>query len=328
MENTIRHFDYLDFAKGIGIILVIMGHTIFPVHEAISIFHMPLFFFLAGITLKIYPDFELFLLRKTDRIFIPYLFFSFLSFITARIVGYEGSIFNGPLWFLQSLFGALIISELVLKSEKLNKWSWAFLLAFVTYTYISSHSKYPFFPFDTDFDIMIRSSVYVLAGYYLKDFVFTYSIRDTKLNSALVFIIMSIFFAVLCYVSIFKLGAGGGWLYGEILRYNILLFYLTSLAGIFTVISFCKTFESSKAIKPFIWLGRNSLVIMCVHYPFLQWWNQLMSSWDFYANGDYMQKALIALLSYSIAIAFSLPFVFLSKRVFPHLTGYKSILSK
>ena len=63
-----EHLEYLDFAKGIGIILVIMGHTIFPVHEAISIFHMPLFFFLAGITLKVYPDFELFLLRKIDRI--------------------------------------------------------------------------------------------------------------------------------------------------------------------------------------------------------------------------------------------------------------------
>ena len=37
-----RHLDYLDIAKGIGIIFVIMGYTIFPVHEASSIFHMPL----------------------------------------------------------------------------------------------------------------------------------------------------------------------------------------------------------------------------------------------------------------------------------------------
>ena len=318
-----RHLDFLDMAKGVGIVLVIMGHTIFPVHEAISIFHMPLFFFLAGITLKVYPNFELFLLRKIDRIFIPYVFFSLLSWIVARIVGYEGSIFNGPLWFLQSLFGALIISELILK--KFNKWGWAFLLVFVIYTYISLHLKYPLFPFDTDFDLMIRSSVYVLVGYYLKDVVFTCSIRDTKLNSALIFAVMSVLYAVLCYVSIFKLGAKGGFLYGDILQYNIVLFYLTSMSGILAVIFLCKI---SIIIKPLIWLGKNSLVIMCVHYPFLQWWNPLVSSWDYYANGDYINKALVALLSYIVAIAFSIPFVIISKRLFPHVTGYKPILSK
>ena len=247
-----------------------------------------------------------------------------LSWFVARIVGYDGSIFNGPLWFLQSLFGALIISELILK--KFNKCVWAFLLAFVIYTYISLRLKYPIFPFDEDFDRMIRSSVYVLLGYYFKDFVYNPSIKNIKSN--IIFVVMSVLFVILCYVSIFKMGAKGGFLYGDILQYNIVLFYLTSLAGIFTVIFFCKTLESYKVIKPFIWLGKNSLVIMCVHYPFLQLWNPFVSSWEFYANGDYIHKALVAILSYSVAIAFSLPFVFLSKRVFPHLTGYKSILSK
>lgn len=321
-----RHLDYLDIAKGIGIILVIMGHTIFPVHEAISIFHMPLFFFLAGITLKVYPDFEQFLLRKIDRIFIPYVFFSLLSWIVARIVGYEGSIFNGPLWFLQSLFGALIISEIILK--KFNKWGWTFLFAFVIYTAISLYLKYPIFPFDTDFDLMIRSSVYVLAGYYLKDFVFTSSIKDTKLNSALVFAVMSVLFSVLSYVSIFKLGAKGGFLYGDILRYNIVIFYLTSMSGILAVIYLCKIIKVNRLLWPFIWLGKNSLVIMCVHYPFLQWWNPFISSCDYYTNGDIIHKALVAILSYLVAIAFSIPFVIASQRLFPQVSGYKLIFSK
>ena len=33
-----ERITYIDSAKGIGILLVIMGHTVFPLHEAISVF--------------------------------------------------------------------------------------------------------------------------------------------------------------------------------------------------------------------------------------------------------------------------------------------------
>lgn len=44
------HLDFLDLAKGIGILLVVLGHGMFPNHFFIDSFHMPLFFILAGIT--------------------------------------------------------------------------------------------------------------------------------------------------------------------------------------------------------------------------------------------------------------------------------------
>ena len=55
--NT-KRLDWIDIAKGIGIILVVLGHTLVPqVRETgfagflwifIYNFHMPLFFFLSG----------------------------------------------------------------------------------------------------------------------------------------------------------------------------------------------------------------------------------------------------------------------------------------
>ena len=39
----------IDLAKGIGILLVIVGHGLFS-NFAIDSFHMPLFFFLTGLT--------------------------------------------------------------------------------------------------------------------------------------------------------------------------------------------------------------------------------------------------------------------------------------
>lgn len=44
------HLDSIDLAKGIGIMLVLLGHGMFPWHFLIASFHMPLFFILAGIT--------------------------------------------------------------------------------------------------------------------------------------------------------------------------------------------------------------------------------------------------------------------------------------
>ena len=59
--NT-KRLDWIDIAKGIGIILVVLGHTLVPqVRETgfagflwifIYNFHMPLFFFYRGICLK------------------------------------------------------------------------------------------------------------------------------------------------------------------------------------------------------------------------------------------------------------------------------------
>ena len=45
MERDIR----IDILKGIGIILVVWGHATAILIKEICIFHMPLFFFLAGI---------------------------------------------------------------------------------------------------------------------------------------------------------------------------------------------------------------------------------------------------------------------------------------
>ncbi|MCK6584746.1 MAG: acyltransferase family protein, partial [Anaerolineales bacterium] len=56
---TTTRIDYIDIAKGIGIILVVMGHNDFALispftHKLIYSFHMPMFFFMSGMFFK--PD--------------------------------------------------------------------------------------------------------------------------------------------------------------------------------------------------------------------------------------------------------------------------------
>lgn len=112
MED-IKRYDWLDMAKGIGIVLVVMGHTLFPLHSVIDVFHMPLFFILSGFTLKT-ASMDTFLMKKIDSIFIPFIFFSIVSVPFSFLVSHE-SVFNGPLWFLQTLFIVLILAQLIVK---------------------------------------------------------------------------------------------------------------------------------------------------------------------------------------------------------------------
>lgn len=70
-----KRLDWIDIAKGIAIILVIVGHTVpnpSPLRHAVFSFHMPVFFFLAGYTFRPKPWREL-LSGSVPRLLVPYL---------------------------------------------------------------------------------------------------------------------------------------------------------------------------------------------------------------------------------------------------------------
>lgn len=70
-----KRLDWIDIAKGIAIILVIVGHTVpnpSPLRHAIFSFHMPVFFILAGYTFRPKSWREL-LSGSVPRLLVPYL---------------------------------------------------------------------------------------------------------------------------------------------------------------------------------------------------------------------------------------------------------------
>jgi hypothetical protein len=73
-----KRLDWIDIAKGIAIILVIVGHTVpnpSPLRHAIFSFHMPVFFILAGYTFRPKRWCE----RSADRQALPSLPFMRLT---------------------------------------------------------------------------------------------------------------------------------------------------------------------------------------------------------------------------------------------------------
>ncbi len=125
-----NRIDYLDIAKGIGILLVILGHIPYisePVRQYIVSFHMPLFFIISGIlichTWKEEENTASFVKRKVRGLLLPYAFFSviYLLIELCRIwvkgTGEWGNLFRqlfqsvclqgvSVLWFFPALFFA------------------------------------------------------------------------------------------------------------------------------------------------------------------------------------------------------------------------------
>lgn len=56
MERVVKRNKTIDVARGIAILLVILGHSFYtldePLNKVILAFHMPLFFFISGLVAK------------------------------------------------------------------------------------------------------------------------------------------------------------------------------------------------------------------------------------------------------------------------------------
>jgi len=101
MRNTT-----VDIAKGIGILLVVFGHSWIVLHEKgelfriVFSFHMPLFFFLSGVFFKKSESLSSLLRSKADSLLKPY-------FIVLGVVGIAQIVAGGislPLYFVGLLY--------------------------------------------------------------------------------------------------------------------------------------------------------------------------------------------------------------------------------
>jgi fucose 4-O-acetylase-like acetyltransferase len=122
-----RRIQFIDLAKGLCIIMVVLFHAgvMTPSTPLLSSLRMPLYFFLSGLFFKTYGGIVNFLVKKVNKILIPFVFFFVISkfFCLSRLVfvhdynlasslaflGRFSLVHNIPLWFLVCLFVTNII---------------------------------------------------------------------------------------------------------------------------------------------------------------------------------------------------------------------------
>lgn len=206
-EKTSRDNRW-DMVKGIGITLMVLGHSGIPdyLYRFIYLFHMGLFFFVAGYFLKLpksckdlkwYKDYSLFTKKKLKALYLPYVKYGlfFLIFhnvfyqlhlikdhytLTAyfrKLVGIllfkDVEPFAIPLWFLRSLFVALLLSYLIIHIKSMSKQ--AFVVLFIySFGYYMVWKGYVL-PCQIQRECIVTSAVWL--GYYFRNRSYIFEIR-------------------------------------------------------------------------------------------------------------------------------------------------------
>ena len=308
-----KRIEYIDLAKGICMLLVVMGHiqeafadeTLKDVSYVMSYFRMPLYFMLSGLFFKTYSGLHYFLIKKLNHLLIPYLFFLLLGFVTFR---------NYPIWFLFSLFSTNIIFYFCnVASERLGK---KFLLPLMCLA-ISVVGFY--LPNGRGCDNLWMEHLYYVEtamtciGFYYVGFFIRNSTefltRPEKSSS----VIYAILLLLLCGAVVFVVG----WYYDyadtgfrlNFFDFPLYALYLAGLAGSVGVMIFARIVGHLPYVS---YIGRYSIIVLLTHFP------MTVVLARFLPDKMPLTAVLVLLLE--------IPVIFVCKRYFPYLFAQKELI--
>lgn len=285
-----KRIEHIDIAKGISILLVALHHTYLgglggDISYRMSVFRMPLFFFMSGVFFSYAAASWPFIAKRAEALLKPYAVVAIT--VTAVLFLIEGDYHfrlfrflytNGtiieplwtPMWFLPHLFAVhlfcYIINRYTPYKNLSTRFKWLALLAmlivgfflvdFYSRPIITSLSGAYIHVWGLPFsiDIILVSSFYFLAGSLLKEQIKVFEVNIYKLilaASALVFILLRFTVSIDLVMRSVE---------------NHLLAFIGSLLGIYVVIALSKLIEKTRWLKrALLASGAASLFILIFH---------------------------------------------------------------
>lgn len=277
MQARSNRIEYIDIAKGMAILCVIMGHMGWEYADRIIYpFHMPLFLICSGYFISEKKDFKAFRKEKMKRLILPYLVtcacVCVLSIMANLVQGmmdkilpdlakwvyasFYGSCIDyefpfyikgiGQIWFLLALFWALLIVKFfgAMKERVII----IPLLAYMAYI----SSQYLWMPFSIQAGAV--SALFVWTGYELKNHQFL----NGKNNAWIAMFAFAVwgfeaYFNIRVNICNNTIDNGIFSIVGGV----IISYAVIWIAKVLMHINFLRT--------PLVFLGRNSLLILCFH---------------------------------------------------------------
>lgn len=272
----LKRIEYIDIAKGLGIILVVIGHCIngktFP-GTWISSFHMPLFFILSGMCFNAssYSSIIPFLHRRVNTLFLPLLFFSILMIILKSLFLPDSFTFidlryrfpGGAHWFVFILFLSEILFYIInnISSKKIIKLFFIFICLIFSALFIKYKIILPY----------NISSIFIATFYYGIGYIYKNNINNIikkingyigKLYSLILLLIPAI--SVCITKQTIDLSSNS-------IPYPMFYHIFISLIGVIGILLFSKVFFSSNTMIKLliIYIGKNTLIILLLHMFFI-----------------------------------------------------------
>ena len=322
MTNRISH---IDIAKGISIALVAMFHSklklIVPeIIEPMSLFRLPLFFFLSGVFFSTSINPKLFVIKKSEALLKPYfsvlilvLIYSFYLNQEHLMWQLEGILYgNGdtikwiPMWFLPHLFAVFCFNYLLFRYVGFDKlpyiMKWACLLVFLTIgisnidifwhiniPVISRSVELPGLPFSMD--IILITSVFFIAGNILKEKVITF-IPNILLLSSSVIVFLCIIFFTTSHINL-----------NDRVYEAPVFATLGAICGIYIIMCVSHSMAGFRTIgNMFIALGGSSLYILIFHSFFGGKTHDLLGEYLTDKSGMFLLSFIAFILSISLPL--------------------------
>lgn len=280
MKNRI---GYIDMAKGLAIILVIVGHSSFvpPLAKMmLYIFHIPLFFFLSGFTLNVkkYETFSGYFLNKWKSLVVPFFLLNIFVFLFQLFVMYPDQVLSFnilqfikqllisdrlhiyfQLWFLNVLFLAHVFSYFILKRGwNLGQWMIIILSLFVL-VYLGQKIYEKEYYLIWNIDLVPVAMIFILLGVWTKNNLH----RLEKYFSVYFLPVVGVLTVLIGRMNYRLSGNQIVDLYYQQIG-NHFLFYIAAISGIWSVLIFFKTLPESSIMKS---IGQKTLIYYGVHSP-------------------------------------------------------------
>lgn len=328
-----QRIQFIDLAKGICIILVVLGHLVPVFNENLTFvfcFRMPLYFCLSGLFFKDYGGFKNLTVKKCNKILIPFIAWYIIGYgiyYLGRTITHSSieapyhiwdilisnDIYNIPIWFLLCLFWSNVlfaIIRMLAKSETAigigvlivacAGWLLSFFDVF-NFLYIgSAMSCLPFF----------------YMGYALKRTQILYPSQSKKVD----FVIMCFCLIIASLIAFLPeepprlLYYKNGVSYG-----NILQIYLCAAMFVVGILLLCKFIGHI----PFVsWLGRYSIIVLVTHIPTSAITITLLD----HTIGAYVTEQMKYIINFTLVIVLMAVIIPVSIRFLPHITAQKDTI--
>lgn len=320
MSYNRKRLEYIDIFKGMGILLMIMGHVGFGSRfdHFIHGFHMQIFFFISGFLSKSKSAKEFsiftFIKKRAYRLLLPYCIWGGISYVIWIFRwGYRGWTplihlvwdntnslpVSGALWFLTALFIAEVIYFVLNKYIKNEKIRTAFILAIcLAGNNVSKMSEFRL-PFAMDAAFVGVGLFHI--GYLTRRCKDKYHIERFRGICILLITVLGI----MTYLSIFR----NGIINMRIGLYsNIFLFWFNSVGacwtGLFLAILLSK-YKNKFALMVNSGLqrmGRNSMTYLCMNQLVIsEVWNAVIS-WEEVADYIVVGGLLFSIVVFSFSM--------------------------
>lgn len=287
-------FDYIDIAKAMGMLTIMWGHIAMGKSVTfVYAFHIPLFFFLSGMVFvkEKYREFGLFVKRRIQTLIIPYMIYSFITWVIWAVFsltthadvesywmpllqtfisqGSEGYlVHNVPLWFVMCLFFIELTYYWIAKLPDIWNVVVCVVLAALGYVLVNNCMFFDFTTLPWSIEVAMMALIFYSTGNLFVKHIGHKRFKELVLKRQIV----SVIFVIILFSIVYRMSQLNGKVsMGHAHIKNPLLFYPIGYIGTLAMLGFSmllsnwvKDFKIGNAIK---WFGRNSFIAMAIHNP-------------------------------------------------------------